>query len=77
MQPTDDVPAAEQQELQADRVAADDPPPQMTEPTLANAGEHVDLGNVDVYEVKGSTGTLLQHLQAGTIAWPPLMEWRQ
>ena len=77
MQPTDEVPAVEQQEQQADRVVADDPPPQMTEPTLADAGARVNLGNVDIYEVKGSTGTLLQHLQNGTIAWPPLMEWRQ
>ena len=72
-QSTEDVPAEQQQELRADRTADNDPPPPIAEPTPADAGAHM---HVDVYEVKGSTGTLLEHLQAGTIAWPPPMEWQ-
>ena len=73
-QPTDEVPVAEQQDPHGDRTAVNDPPPPMAEPTPAAAGAH---SHIDVYEVRGSTNTLLSHLQAGTIAWPPPMEWQQ
>ena len=75
-QHTDAPPVAAQhaqQEPQGDRTADNDPPPQTAETAPAAAG---GFPQTDIYEVRGSTATLLSHLQEGTIAWPPPMEWQ-